>query len=346
MKRALVLLCSIPQMAFAALPFATAAVSYRPVDAGYAAEAVVEAGRESTLAAQVAGRVMVLNVDAGSRVRRGQLLARIDDSEARNSMAGNQAQVAQAQANLVNAQAQYERARQLVARKFMSASTLDKAQADFQAAQAQLTAARAGVAQSSTTRGFSSITAPFDGLVSARLAQVGEMASLGRPLLTMFDPATLRVVASVPQEKLAEVRKAGRASIEFPAQDKWIEAVSITVLPAADSRTHISQVRIEFPSGAEGVYPGMYARAHFSVGQDRKLLVPASSIVRRSEVTGIYVTQGDKVQFRQVRLGEAARGGLVEVLAGIENGEHIALEPVKAGIYLKSPGLNSQGAAR
>ena len=176
MKRFLILLSLVPDLALAALPFSTAEVTYRPVDAGYAAEAVVEAGRESTLAAQVAGRVMVLGVDAGSAVKRGQLLARIDDSEARNSIAGNQAQVAQAQANLINAQAQYERARQLVARKFMSASSLDKAQADFQAAQAQVAAAKAGVAQSSTARGFSSIVAPFDGLVSARLAQVGEIS--------------------------------------------------------------------------------------------------------------------------------------------------------------------------
>ncbi len=338
MKRPLVLLSLLPNLAIAALPFQTAEVAYRPVDAGYAAEAVVEAGRESTLAAQVAGRVMVLGVDAGSVVKRGQLLARIDDSEARNSIAGSQAQVVQAQAGLVNAQAHYERTKQLVARKFMSASSLDRAQADYQAAQAQVAAAKAGVAQSSTARGFSSIVAPFDGLVSARLAQVGEMASLGRPLLTMFDPATLRTVASVPQERLAEVRKAGRASIEFPAQGKWVEATSVTVLPAADSRTHISQVRIEMPHGVEGVYPGMYARAHFFVGQNKKLLIPASAIVRRSEVTGVYVVLNERVQFRQVRLGEAARDGLVEVLAGIEAGERIALEPIKAGIYLKSEG--------
>ena len=286
----------------------------------------------------MAGRILDLRVDAGDVVRQGQLLARIDDSEARNSIAGSQAQVAQAQASLINAQAQYERAKQLVARKFMSPSSLDKAQADYQAAQAQVAAAKAGVAQSSTTRGFSTIAAPFGGLVSARLAQVGEMASLGRPLLTMFDPATLRAVASVPQEKLAEVRKAGRASVEFPAQGKWIEATSVTVLPSADSKTHISQVRIELPKDVTGIYPGMFARAHFAVGQAKKLLVPAAAIVRRSEVSAVYVVTGEHVQLRQVRLGEAASGNQVEVLAGLEAGEHLALEPVKAGIYLKAQG--------
>jgi len=335
MKRALLLLLILPRVAMAALPFATTEVVYRPVDSGYSAEAIVEAGRESTLAAQVAGRILALNVDAGDAVKQGQLLARIDDSEARNSIAGNQAQVAQAEANLVNAKASYERTKQLVARKFVSASALDKAQADYYAAQAQVAAAQADVAQSSTTRGFASIAAPFGGLVSARLAQVGEMASLGRPLLTMFDPATLRVVANIPQENLDEVRKAGRASIEFPALGKWIESALITVLPAADNKTHITQVRIELPKNSAEIYPGMFARAHFATGQAKKTLVPVAAIVRRSEVTGVYVVAGERVQFRQIRLGEESPGGMVEVLAGLDAGQRIAVEPVKAGIFLK-----------
>lgn len=324
----------LPSLAAAALPFATVEVAYRPAPGGYSTEAVVEAGRESTLASQVAGRILMLDVDAGDRVRQGQLLVRIDDSEARNSMAGSQAQVAQAQASLVNAQAQYERAKQLVARKFMSPSTLDKAEAEYRAAEAQVAAAKAGVAQSSTSRRFASIAAPFDGVVSSRLAQVGEMASLGRPLLTVFDPATLRVVATVPQDRLDEVRKSGRAGIEFPAIGKTIESTAVTVLPAADSRTHSSQVRIEFARGVTDIYPGMFARAYFSVEAARKMLIPSVAIVRRSEVTGVYVVKGDRVQFRQIRIGRE-HGERTEVLAGLESGEHVASEPIKAGIYLK-----------
>lgn len=335
MKRVFILLMLLPGLAAAELPFATAEVVLRPVASGYSAEAVVEAGRESTLAAQVAGRIMTLAVDAGDTVKAGQLLARIDDSEAKNSIAGSQAQIAQAQANLANAKIQYERAQKLVARKFMSESSLDSAQAQYKAAQAQLAAAQADAAQSSTTRGFATIVAPFGGLVSARLAQVGEMASLGRPLLTLFDPATLRVVASIPQENLRAVRKAGRASIELPESGRWVEATSVTVLPAADSRTHISQVRLELPKGAIGIYPGMFARAHFAVGQARKLLVADAAILRRSEVTAVYVVQSGKVQLRQVRLGAPQADGHTEILAGLAAGERIALDPVKAGMYLK-----------
>jgi RND family efflux transporter MFP subunit len=329
----------LPQGAMAALPFATAKVEYRPVGAGYAVEALVEAGRESTLAAQVAGRVLELRVEAGDSVKQGQLIARIDDAETRQGVAGNQAQVAQAQANLANAQAQYERTKQLLARKFVSQSALDQSRANYEAAQAQVAAAKAGLAQASATRGFSSINAPFSGLVSARHAQMGDMASLGRPLVTLFDPASLRVVASIPQSRLDEVRKSGHASVEFSAQGLWIDATAITVLPEADSKTHISHVRIELPKNTVGIYPGMFARAHFAVGQEKKLVVPSPAIVRRSEVTGVYVVDAaDRVQFRQVRLGETSDAGYAEVLAGLMPGERVATEPVKAGIYLKGSG--------
>lgn len=335
-KFPLLFLLYLPQLAVAALPFAVAPVEYRPVDAGYAAEAVVEAGRQSIIAAQVAGRILELKWDAGDRVKQGQLLARIDDSEARPNIAGNQAQVAQAQANLVNAQAQYERTQKLVVKKFISQSALDQTKAGYEAAQAQVAAAKAGVAAASATRNFSSISAPFSGLISARHAQVGEMASLGRELLTLFDPSTLRVVASIPQDKLDEVRKSGHGSIEFSVLGRWVEATSVTVLPEADSRTHISHVRLELPRDVMGIYPGMFARAHFATGQAKKLLVPAAAVVRRSEVTGVYVVdRQNKLQFRQVRLGELMSTDRMEVLSGLIEGEQVATEPIKAGIYLK-----------
>ena len=336
MKRALILFLFSPCLAWAALPFATARVEYRPVDASYAAEAVVEAGRQSSIAAQVAGRILELKWDAGDSVKQGQLLVRIDDSEARPNISGNKARLAQAQANLVNAQAQYDRTKQLVAKKFVSQSALDQARAGFEAAQAQVAAAKADVAQASATRNFSSIAAPFSGTISARHAQVGEMASLGRELLTLFDPSTLRVVASIPQDRLDEVRKSGRGSVEFPALGRWVEATSVTVLPEADSRTHISRVRLELPMDIAGIYPGMFARAHFATGHVKKLLMPISAVVRRSEVTGAYVVNAqDQVQFRQIRIGEESAGNAVEVLSGLAEGEQVATEPVKAGIYLK-----------
>ncbi|OZA11592.1 MAG: efflux transporter periplasmic adaptor subunit, partial [Hydrogenophilales bacterium 17-62-8] len=136
--------------------------------------------------------------------------------------------------------------------------------------------------------------------------------------------------------KLAEVKASPRVAVEIPSLNKWIDATGITVLPAADTATHSVKVRIDLPADLEGVIPGMFARAHFSVGSARKLMIPASAVVRRSEVTAVYVVNADKVSLRQIRLGVANAQGQVEVLAGLNAGNSIALEPVKAGIYAKS----------
>ncbi|MEW5943072.1 MAG: efflux RND transporter periplasmic adaptor subunit [Pseudomonadota bacterium] len=335
---ALVLLASLflAQFAHAALPFATAPVEYRDVDQTYAVEAIVEAVNQSTVSAQISGRIVEINFDVGDYVRKGQVLMRIDEREVSQALAGSQAQVAQAQANLQNARAHFERTKQLFVQKFVSQAALDKAQADYKAAQAQLTATLAGAGAAATTKGFATIVAPYSGVVSARHVELGEMAAPGKPLMTGFDPKDLRVVASVPQYRLADIRRSPRAQAEFPELNKWVKAVAVTVLPAADVRTHTTKVRLDLPEDLRDIYPGMFARAHFTVGLARKLLVPAAALVRRSEVTAVYVVDGKGgVQLRQVRLGEPAGQAGVEVLAGLVPGEKVALEPVKAGMYLK-----------
>lgn len=96
-------------------------------------------------------------------------------------------------------------------------------------------------------------------------------------------------------------------------------------------------MRITLPHYVNGAYPGMYARVQFSLGSARKLVIPASAVVRRTEVTGAYVvSDSGEIQFRQLRLGEAAGEAGVEVLAGLRPGEKVALDPVKAAIAMKS----------
>lgn len=319
----------------AADALATAEVQYREVDVTYGAEAVVEATRQSTVAAQVTGRVVELRFDVGDYVQKGQVIARIDEAEARQVVAGTEAQVAQAQAAFDNARVELERTRELARQKFVSQAALDKAEAAFRVAEAQLRTAKAGAGQAATTRGYTTVVAPYSGVVAGRHVEVGEMAVPGKALLTGFDPTDLRVIATVPQYKVAEIKASGRATVEFPTTGKWVKAVSVTVLPAADARTHSTRVRVDLPQDVRDVYPGVFARAHFAVGRARKLVVPASAIVRRSEVTGAYVVAADgRIAFRQVRLGEVAGDQGIEVLAGLRAGERVALDPVRAGMQL------------
>ncbi len=329
-----------PAAAAAAVPaLRTASVEYREVEQTYAAEGVVEAVKQSTVAAQISGRVVAVNFDVGDRVKKGQVIVRIDPTEVNQAYAASQAQIAQAEAALRNAKAQFERTQRLVEQKFMSAAALDKARADYLAAQAQLAAAGAGGRQAAATRAYATVTAPYSGVVSERHVELGEMAVPGKPLMTGFDPGELRVTASMPQYQLAAVRKYSSASISFPALNKRVQATGLTILPAADTQTHTTQVRLGLAPGIEGLYPGMFARAYFAVGRTKKLLMPAAAVAKRSEVSGAYVVGANgEIQFRQLRLGEAAAGAEVEVLAGVAPGEKVALDPVAALETLKRGG--------
>lgn len=319
-----------------AQPLATATVDFRAVGVSYAADGVVEAIRSSTIAAQVAGRIVELKVNAGDRVARGQVLARIDPREAAEGVAMNRAQVARTEADLANATASLERTRKLVAQNFISKAALDKAQADYDSARAQLGATRASTSQALTVQGHTVITAPFAGVVAERLVDLGEMAQPGRPLLTLFDPKDLRAVAYVPQDRVAAIRAEAGVSVEILALNQRIRAARVTVLPSADPRTHTTQVRVDLPDGLADVFPGQFARVHFVIGNARKLVIPAQAVVHRSEVDGAYVVGADgTIGLRQLRLGESAGEDGIEVLAGINPGEKVALDPVAALAVLK-----------
>lgn len=333
LPKALALAFVVTGAVAAEAPLETAVVQYREVDVTYAAEAVVEATRQSTVSAQVTGRIVELRFDVGDYVEKGQVIARIDQTEASQVLAGSRAQVAQAQAAFDNARAEVERTRDLARQKFVSQAALDKAEAAFRVAEAQLETARAGAGQAATSKGYTTVVAPYSGVVSARHVEVGEMAAPGKALLTGFDPTDLRAVATVPQYKVADVKSTGKAMVEIPSTGKWIRATAITVLPSADVQTHSTRVRLDLPRDVRDVYPGVFARAHFATGRARKLVVPAGAVIHRSEVTGAYLVDGQgRVVFRQLRLGDVAGDQGVEVLAGLTAGERVALDPVRAGM--------------
>jgi len=314
-------------------PLATAAAANREVDEAYVADGAVEAVRQSTVSAQIAGRVVAVNFDVGDYVKQGEVIVRIDPRQVAQAAAESEAQVAQARARLEDAKATFARTEQLFAQKFVSQAALDKSKAEFAAAQAQLQATVAGLGVAQTTREFANVVAPYSGIVSARLVELGEMASPGRPLMAGFDPREMRVVANIPQYKVAAVRAATSATAEIPAVNRRIKASEITVLPAADPKSLTTQVRLSLPGEQRALSPGMFARARFVIGRAKKLVVPAGAVLRRSEVTAVYVVDEQGVpHLRQVRTGEAAGDDWIEIQAGVNAGEKVALDPVKAGI--------------
>jgi RND family efflux transporter MFP subunit len=296
-------------------------VAPHAVSIGFPAEAVVEAVQQTTVGAQIAGRVVEVRADAGQNVKKGEVLMRIDAREAEEAARAANAQYANAKLN-------YERTKSLVAQKFMSAAALDKAKADYDAAAASRAAA--GASESHAT-----IVAPLTGVVARRHAELGDMATPGKPLFTIYEPGGLRVTASIPQYRLNDLRKVTTARVEFPELGKWVDATAVKLLPTADTATHVSQVRVSLPPVPEAT-PGMFARVHFVLGQSEKLTVPAGAVVRRGEVAAVYVERDGRLSLRQLRLGDAVGAGEIEVLAGLSAGDKVVTDPVKAAIQLKS----------
>ena len=204
----------------------TAAVELRDVELTTSAEAVMEAVRQSTVSAQIAGRVVDLRFDVGDYVKKGEVIVRIDERSATRALEASEAQVLEAQAALANARANYERSRQLLAQKFISQAGLDQAEAAYKSAQARVGALVAGAGAAATERSFATVVAPYSGIVSARHIELGEMASPGRPLMTGFDPSTLRVVC-------VRGSAAGTMVIAFTSTHRPSDGTSILALPPA-----------------------------------------------------------------------------------------------------------------
>jgi membrane fusion protein, multidrug efflux system len=314
-------------------PLPTVPVVQREVDLTYTADGVIEAVRQSTVSAQIAGRITEIDFDVADVVKKGQVLLRIDDTEVSQAFIESRAVLAQAEAGYENAKANYERTKQLYERKFVSQAALDRAEAEYQSAKSQMEARKAGQSIAANTKSYATVIAPYSGVVLARHVELGEMAAPGKPLMTGFDPTDLRVVVNLPQDRVQQVRAIKLASVELPALGRRVKPTDVTVKPGADPRTHTTQTRLELPAGQTGAYPGMFARVYFVVGRAKKTLIPASAVLRRSELTAVYVVDDKGIaRLRQIRIGEPVDDKEVEVLAGLSPGESVAIDPVKAGI--------------
>lgn len=303
-------------------------------------DAVVEAVRQTTVSSQVPGAVVALHVKAGDRVRAGQELLRLDARAAQQGTVASEAQVRAAQAAQAVASKEYERQQQLFQKHYISQAALDRAQAQAQAAQAQVAAAQAQAEAARTQSGFFSFKAPYDAVVADVPVTLGDMAMPGRPLVQLHDPSALRVTVAVPQSALATAASRDQIRLELPGlnppQDKTdaerlITPAAVQLLPMADPATHTVSMRLALPAGLPGVQPGMFARvwlpAAASNAGSGRVFVPASAVVRRAELTAVYVLDAkNQPVLRQVRLGQG-QGAQVEVLSGLNQGERVVSAP-------------------
>ncbi len=322
------------------VPVPTYTVQSAPAGSAFVLDGVIEPVRQSTVSAQASGRIVALLVKNGDKVAAGQLLATIDDREAVVDTQQSQAQADQADADLRNARAAFERTRELQTKGFVSQAARDTAEAQFQSATARRAQADAAQRQSGLARGYTRVTAPFAGWVLQTDAQVGDLAVPGKSLLVLYAPLPLRAVVQVPASR-AQLLGAG-STVQIQTGDiaagGWITPTGRSAAPGADPVSQTVQWRLDLPPGpSAGLLPGQQVRVQFTTpaaptaeASATSLRVPAQALVRRGELTAVYVVSGTGFALRAVRLGAGAQAGQAEVLAGLKAGDVIALDPLRA----------------
>ncbi len=321
-------------VAFAAdYPFALAAAEYEVAPRERIWDGKVEAVNEATVSAQTAGRITSILVDVNDFVEAGAVLIRLTDTEQRSALKSAQASLREAEARAAEAAADFARIEGMFKNETVSRARMDQAKANNESAKARLASARAGVSAAREQLEYTVIRAPYAGIVSRRLVEIGESVGPGQPLMTGLSLQQLRVNVDVPQGMIDTVRQIGKAVVHYGDTD--IAAESITFFPVADAGSNTFRVRVNLPQTDVVLYPGMFVKVGFIVGESQRLLIPVSALVRRSELTAVYVADGrGGIALRQVRLGHTY-GDQLEILAGLDAGEQVALDPVQAGIYLK-----------
>ncbi|MBP9147385.1 MAG: efflux RND transporter periplasmic adaptor subunit [Rhodoferax sp.] len=332
----LVLFPGAPVLAQGAVQVPVAAVQVRSVGNGFEMDGVVQPVKQATVSAQTGGRLLSLTVKTGDKVRSGQVLATIDDSETQTGVQRGQAQIAQAQAEMRNAQVNLDRTRELLRQGFVSAAALDNADTQLKGAAAARDQAAAAARQAGLAQAYTRVTAPFDGWVLQTEAEAGDLAAPGKPLLTLYAPLPMRAVVQVPVSRSNLLGANSLIELQVPAADgaqQWIRPVQTSRMPSADAVSQTIEWRLELPGSVAGaLLPGQQIRVRFAAGSTKRLTVPAAAILRRGELTAVYVVENKSFVLKAVRLGSDHGSQGFEVLAGLREADQVALDPVRAGL--------------
>ena len=296
-------------------------------------DGTIEAVNQGTVSAQTAGRVAEIRYDVNDFVPAGAVIVRLRAAEQRASLQQAQAALKEATAREAEAQTRFARTQGLYKDSAASKAQLDAVTAERDAAVARLAAARAALQAATEGVSYTEVRAPYAGVVTQRHVQVGETVSPGTPLVSGLSLQFLRVAVDLPQSVVEKVREIRKAAIYV--NGKRIEAKHLTIFPQAAPQSNTFRARIDLPENAADLYPGMLVKVGFVVGDAQRVLVPAGALVERGEVTGVYVLgEQDRVSLRQVRVGRRL-DERVEILAGLDEGERVALDPLAASVALK-----------
>lgn len=300
-----------------ALPPAQVRVHTVGSESHSAAEEVIGTVRSRTrvvVEAKVSGRIEALPVTLGQRVKTGDLLVQLDVREV-------QAKLDQALALRQQAERDLERFVNLLRQEAVT-------QAEFDAVEARQRVARAAVAEAETMLSHAKVIAPGDLVVARKLAEVGDLAAPGRPLLELEDPNALRLEADVPEALIGRIQAGARLPVSVAALAEPLEGTVAEVAPSADPGSRTFQVKLDLPP-APGLRAGQFGRVAVPLGTVPTLRVPAAAVVRRGQMEIVFVATNQTAVLRLVKTGRRF-GDSVELVSGVNPGEQVVVDGTAA----------------
>lgn len=301
----------------------------------------MRAAQTSTLASQMMGTLIEVRVHEGDRVKRGEVLAVIDDSQPRAALDrataadnASRQQLAAAESELALAESTLKRFQALFERKSVSPQEFDEVRARQQGALARRDMARAdqeqakaAIAQATTALAYTRIRAPFDGLVTEKKADTGSLASPGMPIFTIEDVHRYRLEASINESDLGFFRIGQSVPVIVDAfGSEALPGKVVQIVPAADTPSRSFLIKVELPADSR-LRSGLFGRAQFTRGEHRTLLVPQTALVERGQMQGVFLLDQNKIAaLRYVTLGRSTQSQ-VEVLAGLQDGDWLVARP-------------------
>lgn len=272
----------------------------------------VRSKTRSVIEAKVSGKIETLLVVPGQSVKAGELLARLDAREI--------------QAKLEQAKALYDQAASDLKRYTALLESGAVTQIEYDARVAQYKVAEASLKEAQTMLGYAEIIAPFDGVITRKIADVGDLAYPGKPILEIEDPRYLRFEANVPEALYNIIKLGNKYRISIPTMKEEIEGVVSEIAPVADPNTRTFLVKLDLPQHS-GLRTGQFGRLRVPVSQSAALRVPSQAIVVRGQMEIAFVVETNLARMRLVKTGERV-GNEIEVLSGIDPNEQVIIEPV------------------
>ena len=299
-----------PQNHLPALPVRTQRVEPKPHVAFEEVTGQVRPKLQTAIAPEAAARIEKMLVVPGQQVKRGDILVQLDTREAR-------AKLEQARAVFEQAEKSLQRQTALLANKATS-------QSDYDAALAANRVAKAAMAQAETALNYMTVTAPFDGVITKKAADVGDLASPYKAMLEMEDPAALRFEADVPEAVIGFVK--AEAALPVRAGTANVTGTVSELTPVADPQSRTFLVKLDLPP-TPGLRTGQFGHVSIPLNETKVLRLPASAVVQRGQMELAFVIAGGRAELRLVKTGKHF-GNEVEVVSGIEAGEQVAVDAV------------------